>query len=48
MKSDVLALARILWLGTWVHDRGRLMLTAVAIALGIALGTTVHLSLIHI
>lgn len=43
MKRDTLALARILWLGTWVHDRGRLLLTAIAIALGVALGTTVHL-----
>ena len=43
MKPDTLALARILWLGTWGHDRGRLLLTAIAIALGVALGTTVHL-----
>lgn len=43
MNSDTLALARILWLGSWVHDRGRLLLTALAIALGVALGTTVHL-----
>lgn len=37
------ALARILVLGSWAHDRGRLLLTVVAIALGVALGTTVHL-----
>lgn len=43
MKPDALALARILWLGAWINDRGRLLLTALAIALGVALGTTVHL-----
>lgn len=43
MKTDTLALVRILWLGSWMHDRGRMLLTALAIALGVALGTTVHL-----
>ncbi|MCC6533541.1 MAG: ABC transporter permease [Burkholderiales bacterium] len=37
------ALARSLARGAWSHDRGRLALTIIAIALGVALGAAVHL-----
>lgn len=43
MIPGAAALARILTAGAWAHDRSRLILTSIALALGVALGTTVHL-----
>lgn len=37
------ALVRVQLAGAWSHDRGRLLLTTIAIALGVALATLVHL-----
>lgn len=43
MSPGIAPLARIMLAGAWSQNRGRLVLTAIAIALGVALGTTVHL-----
>ncbi len=43
MTSTFLALARMLVHGSWRQNRARLALSISAIALGVALGTTVHL-----
>lgn len=43
MTPGLATLARVLMTGAWATDRGRLLLTTLAIALGVALGTTVHL-----
>jgi len=43
MTSTFPALARMLAHGSWAQNRTRLALTIIAIALGVALGTTVHL-----
>jgi len=43
MSHGTVTLARMLLAGAWASDRRRLILTVIAIALGVALGTTVHL-----
>lgn len=41
--ADVFRLARLVFLGAWTQNRGRLALTLLAVALGVALGAAVRL-----